>query len=845
MTPQVAEPVNNNLWKGLKKRNPYKKRINQNLADNFNDNRIESYAILCRVSTDMQAKEGESLQSQLDKAKRFVAQNGGHIFDEYIEEGVSVSAHKKKIDERPEMQRLKLDIIEGRVNHILIFKRTRLSRNKRDRDKFLFEFCPEHGCKVTITQNNEEIDIYKKDKMKAITEDLRGHMDEWSSDETSENVTDVMWELAKYHGRIMGGQAPLGYHTVYLGERDEDGKQIPTWRPIEDFQQTKETIEELYLDGFGYGSIARYFNGGEVRGLNQLPVPVDKPTINDSMSKTWNDKNIETVLFNPAYTGYYSYNVYRHEHLYDPVITKSKYITACRTEERQKELNDFKRKKQRVINETKNTKRFSSPHLLSGIVICKHCGQPYEVSGTKSSNPNRKSHHYYRCRNKFANTKERCTGATFNTRILDNFVVERVDRLINNLITSGDYELVEKRLNEKQEDTQLAHNKIAKQVAEKEKDVKDLIFEKMRLDKKDPMYDFTYSIYQEKEKELIAELAELRTALINVENYTEDNKSEQYSLQKILQLFKDYSENFKFGSEQKRKAIIEYLVSDVIVDEKLNVSIVFTFGLEKVKDSGNVIVSENIGEGMIVGHITDSADGNVFTFNYQEEISRVLNKVSNAFYNALCHFQPLFTPEYILSLPESRRTALYDGLLEANAPYSMKAEIASNKILEKTLNIKSASQRRRLQNGMLPTVEKLFEYIEKAGATYEQFQEYVHTRHSGLIHDEESLREILEAGRTKASKKEYILKGLIECCECGRDYVGLNKTGKKVTYRCQHNRSDMKDKRCLTKMISEDEVLEKLNEVLKLEEIRRQDIVWKVEKVIVKKDGTFDIKYKS
>lgn len=835
------------LWEGInRKRNPYRKKVNPTLIDNFNENRVEHYAILCRVSSDMQAKEGESLESQLEKARRLVEKKGGYIYKEYIEEGVSVSKNKKLIDERPAMQEIKQAILEGKVNHILVFKRTRISRNKKDREKFLFEFCAEHGVKVTITQTGQEIDIMKKDKMTTIQEDMYGTFDEWYSDEVSENVTDVMWELARHQGRIMGGNAPIGYKTVYLDKRDEDnGKPIPTWQPVEEFQPIREYIEELYLTGYGYSSIARHLNGGEVKGLETPLTPYEKPSNNDKVGKNWNDKNIDTILFNPTYTGYYSYNIYRHEELYDPVIVKSQYIKACRTEERQKELNEMRKKKQKVINETKNTKRFSSPHLLSGIIVCKHCGQPYEVSGTKSSDPKKKTHHYYRCRNKFSSNKHRCTGATFNTKILDSFVIQRVDKIINGLIKSGDYEVVEKQLEEKQEDTQSAYNKISDQVKEKEEEVKAIIFEKMKLDKTDPMYDFTYEIYQQNEKKLISELAELKSALANVQNATEDTKSEQRNLQQILNVFKDYSEKFKYGSEQKRKAIIEYLISDVIVDEKMRVHIVFNFDIKPVKNNGgNIIGSENIGEGIFLDSMIDTIEGNVFIFNYQEEISRVLNKVSNAFYNFLCYKEPLFVPQTYSELPMSLRSGLYDELeLPPNTPYSKKATIASNKKLMTTLGISSPSQRQRLQNGVLPSVDKLFEYIGKVNSNYNEFKEYVNSRHTGLLFDEETLYDIIESGRSKTGKKDYKFEDMI-MCECGKKYVGMNKTGKKAQYRCINNRVDKGENRCISKIISEDDMLKEVSQKTEIENVRRQDIVWKVDNIIVDKDGKFKIAYK-
>lgn len=269
----TVQQEDNSLWKGFKKRNPYVKKVNPNTVENFSKDRREIYAILARVSTDMQFKEGDSFDAQIERAKRLIEKKGGELYNIYREEGIS--AYNNTIDERPVMQQLKQDILDGKVNHLVVYKRNRISRRQKDRKDF-FEFLKENGCKLTLTSTGEEVDISGKDKLSAITEDLQGHFDEISSKETSENVTDTMWELAAYKGRIMGGQAPVGYQTVYE-ERDADyGNRIPKFVPIEEFQPTRELIEELYLSGYGYGTIARYLNGGKVKGLEQLPVPVKK-----------------------------------------------------------------------------------------------------------------------------------------------------------------------------------------------------------------------------------------------------------------------------------------------------------------------------------------------------------------------------------------------------------------------------------------------------------------------------------------------------------------------------------------------------------------------------------------
>ena len=87
-------------------------------------------AIYCRVSTDIQVKEGDSIQAQLSALRSYCEKNGHEIVGEYIDDGISGTL----LNERDELQRMLDDVRDGKIE-LLIF--TRLDRYFRNLKHYL------------------------------------------------------------------------------------------------------------------------------------------------------------------------------------------------------------------------------------------------------------------------------------------------------------------------------------------------------------------------------------------------------------------------------------------------------------------------------------------------------------------------------------------------------------------------------------------------------------------------------------------------------------------------------------------------------------------------------------
>jgi len=91
------------------------------------NNKIPKVAIYSRVSTEEQAKEGLSVDAQIDKCESFCKARGWEVFKVYKDAGFSAGSLN-----RPALELLLRDAEEKKFNIILVYKIDRFSRKLKD-----------------------------------------------------------------------------------------------------------------------------------------------------------------------------------------------------------------------------------------------------------------------------------------------------------------------------------------------------------------------------------------------------------------------------------------------------------------------------------------------------------------------------------------------------------------------------------------------------------------------------------------------------------------------------------------------------------------------------------------
>ncbi len=162
-------------------------------------------AVYDRVSTDIQAQHGLSLDTQKELLTEYALSHGYEIVDYYVDEGLTA---RKKLQNRKEFMRLLDDIRRDKIDLVLVTKLDRWFRNVKDyhNTQAVLE---EHHCNwKTIL---EDYDTSTADGQLKINIMLAVAQNE--SDRTSERIK-VVFEHKKRNQEHLSGPVPFGYIVV-------------------------------------------------------------------------------------------------------------------------------------------------------------------------------------------------------------------------------------------------------------------------------------------------------------------------------------------------------------------------------------------------------------------------------------------------------------------------------------------------------------------------------------------------------------------------------------------------------------------------------------------------------
>ena len=99
------------------------------MKESISSDRCIRCAIYDRVSTELQAECGRSLETQRSDLDRYAREHGYIIVDHYADEGITA---RKKMQNRKDFLRLLSDVKKDKIDLILVTKLDRWFRNIRD-----------------------------------------------------------------------------------------------------------------------------------------------------------------------------------------------------------------------------------------------------------------------------------------------------------------------------------------------------------------------------------------------------------------------------------------------------------------------------------------------------------------------------------------------------------------------------------------------------------------------------------------------------------------------------------------------------------------------------------------
>lgn len=350
-------------------------------------------ALYARVSTEEQAREGTSLESQIDKLTAWANLQGHTITGKYIDGGFS-----GKDDDRPNFKLMMVDAKAKKFDAIATTKLDRFFRNLR-----LLLNCEDKLRKLGAGYIAIEENIDTSNYWGRMFFQLLGMVAEWERERIKDRMQTgklKTWEK----GKAASGKVLYGYKWDKENEK---------WLINEDEAKVVRAIYSMYVDQrIGMARI------GEK--LNQEHIPTG------GWAKTgWTDRRIMWILHHPAYAGEQHMN---RKELWDfesgdisfdmpAIVDKQTWLLAQRRIESQKRVGQ--------------KKEGCEEWLLQGLIKCGECGYGYRCQKYTPS-----GRRVYKCwgrsKIKHLDGSATCTSKPIDAGWLETMVWEHLKTCLEN-----------------------------------------------------------------------------------------------------------------------------------------------------------------------------------------------------------------------------------------------------------------------------------------------------------------------------------------------------------------------------------------------------------------------------
>lgn len=352
-------------------------------------------AIYCRVSTQGQAKDGHSLEWQIQNLPNLARASGATVTDEDLFIEVQSGAN----DNRPEYNRLMALIMEGYYQEVWVVETSRLSRTEdRGEVQKVITALKMFGCVIRTPGATFDVSTIEGEFIMDV--DTAVNRMERSRIKTR-LTTGRHAKIEK--GGFFGHLAPTGYKQV----RDMQTGKMRFQFDAEAIRPVK-LVYEMALQG-----------AGGTRILKELT----KLGFMTSTGNRLSQSHIFQWLQNPAYAGFAHIGMARGSKAKEKLMTKADYIDRPLVS-----LEEWEQV-QSLLDSRKQGRRVSGKFPLSGIILCPSCGE--KMTGNYKGN--KAQVRYYTCMPTGNELERLCPatqGRSIKQSIMHQLIVEALPEIL-------------------------------------------------------------------------------------------------------------------------------------------------------------------------------------------------------------------------------------------------------------------------------------------------------------------------------------------------------------------------------------------------------------------------------
>jgi len=226
---------------------------------------LTAVALYTRVSTEDQAKEGFSLDAQLDRLLAYCKARGWDVADRYVDDG-----HSGRSVKRPAYQRMMAD--KDKWDAILVIKMDRIHRNARNFMEMMDNLQKWGKDFVSATES-----LDTSTAMGRFVMDIIQRIAQLESEQIGERVYMGMSQKAKNGEGLLGSPTPYGYRLA-------EGKFVVV-------EVEADVVREIFQ---------RYCGGDSLEDLRRH---LRRKGVSTRLGKEWSKMGLAHILHNPIYVG--------------------------------------------------------------------------------------------------------------------------------------------------------------------------------------------------------------------------------------------------------------------------------------------------------------------------------------------------------------------------------------------------------------------------------------------------------------------------------------------------------------------------------------------------------------
>lgn len=391
----------------------------EQLSGNFN---LWKAAVYIRLSKEDKNKtESDSVVTQKEIVKEYLKLHPDIVFvDFYIDDGFTGTDF-----DRPGFQRLKEDVVSGKVNCVIVKDLSRFARNAAGSGNYIDDLFVRHRVRfISINNGLDTMSGEMNAATRCITVGVTNVLNESVSATTSVNVRGSL-NVRRNNGEFIGSFASYGY----LKDPEDRHKLIVD----EEAAAVVRMIFEKFVSGVSIYEITYQLNEmglpnpsayKKQKGMNYRH-PSGK--ITDGM---WPESSVRRILKNEMYIGNMvqgkntkiSYKIKQ-----CVAVPKEEWFVVKGTHEPIIDTETFEKAQSLFNHNIRRSSEKDEVDLFAGFVKCADCGR---AMGKKSNDNKNREYHYYRCETAKKTRRKACTNHTIRIDKMEKAVLVFLQKMV-------------------------------------------------------------------------------------------------------------------------------------------------------------------------------------------------------------------------------------------------------------------------------------------------------------------------------------------------------------------------------------------------------------------------------